>query len=100
MLNLKTSSLTISLITNMVFLLRRSGKTNKRHFAGQGTSEITLWQIKFSVTFDTVDHEILLDVLDKQYGTSGNALKSFNSYLQKNKLCVNKNKRYSKSKTL
>ena len=32
--------------------------------------------------FDTVDHDILLSILNKQFGISGKALEWFNSYLQ------------------
>ena len=45
--------------------------------------------IDLSAAFDTVDHDILLKVLQKQYGISGNALKWFNNYLQPRSFCVN-----------
>ncbi len=37
--------------------------------------------IDLSAAFDTVDHDILLDVLEKKIGISEDALKWFESYL-------------------
>ena len=51
--------------------------------------------IDLSAVFGTADHDILLEVLQKQYGISGNALKWFNNYLQPRSFCVNIGDSYS-----
>ena len=38
--------------------------------------------LDLSTAFDTVDHDILLSILNKQFGICGKALEWFNSYLQ------------------
>ena len=48
-----------------------------------------------SAAFHTVDHGILLDVLNKQFGVSGTALKLFNTYLHPGYCKVNVNSSYS-----
>ena len=53
-----------------------------------------------SATFDTVDHGILLDVLNKQFGVSGTAGRWFNSYLHPRDCKVNVNGSYSTSRPL
>ena len=37
--------------------------------------------LDLSMAFDTVDHDILLSILNKQFGICGKALEWFNSYL-------------------
>ena len=56
--------------------------------------------IDLSAAFDTVHHDILLSVLDKQYGLQGNALKWFDTYLRPSNCKVNVHKEYSNIKTL
>ena len=53
-----------------------------------------------SATFDMVDHQILIDVLENRFGITGTALSWFRTYLQPRfcKVCVNKS--YSKLKDL
>ena len=53
-----------------------------------------------SAAFDTVDHELMLDILEKTYGISSVALGWYNSYLHPRafKVCVNST--YSDSKNL
>ena len=52
-----------------------------------------------SPTFDTVNHGIILDVLNKQIGVSGTASKWFDSYLHPRDCKVNVNGSYSNIKT-
>ena len=45
-----------------------------------------------SATFDTVDHQILLDVLENRFGITGTTLSWFRTYFQPRfcKVCINK----------
>ena len=52
--------------------------------------------IDLSAAFDTVDHNIALDVLHSKYGISGLALDWHKSYLSGRKQCVNINGTHSK----
>ena len=60
----------------------------------------TLIVMDFSGAFDTVDNQILLDVLENRFGITGTALSWFRRYLQPRfcKVCVNKS--YSKLQDL
>ena len=51
--------------------------------------------IDLSEAFDTVDHNILLEVLHKQFGTSLTALNWYDSYLQPRSFKVNVGSAYS-----
>ena len=42
---------------------------------------MTVVFLDLSAAFDTVDHDILLSILNKQFGICGKALKWFDSYL-------------------
>ena len=42
---------------------------------------MTVVLLGLSTAFDMVDHNILLSILNKQFGICGKALKWFNSYL-------------------
>ena len=53
-----------------------------------------------SAKFDPVDHGILLDVLNKEFGVSGTPLKWFGSYLHPRDHKVNVNGSYSTSRQL
>ena len=53
-----------------------------------------------SAAFDTVDHDILLQLLENQYGISGNAIKWFDSYLRPRSFKVNINDKYSSERSL
>ena len=56
--------------------------------------------IALSGAFDTVDHNILFDVLNKQFGLSSQALKWYDSYLRPRSLRVNVNLSYSSTNAL
>lgn len=56
--------------------------------------------IDLSAAFDTVDHDILLDVLNKRFGVSHTALAWFQSYLRPRDLKVNVGTMYSTEKPL
>ena len=60
----------------------------------------TLIVMDLLATFNTVDHQILLDVLENRFGITGTALSWFRTYLQSRfcKVCVNKS--YSKLEDL
>ena len=63
--------------------------------------EVTaLVAMDLSVAFDTVDHGILLDIMNKQFGVSGTALKWSNSYLHLRDCKVTVNGSYSTSRPL
>ena len=54
--------------------------------------EITVMvALDLSAAFDTVDHEVLISVMEKRYGIIGHALEWIKSYLadRQFKLCVN-----------
>ena len=73
--------------------------TNDILWAMEHQEVTAMMAIDLSAAFDTVDHDILLEVLQKQYGLSGNALKWFNNYLQPRSFCGNIGDKYS-DKTL
>ena len=50
--------------------------------------------------FDTVDHDILLEVMHNKFGMDGNALKWYSNYLKPRKFKVNINKIFSTEKTM
>ena len=50
--------------------------------------------------FDTVDHDILLEVLHKKIGIDGNALNWYSNYLKPRRFKVNINKAFSTEKTM
>ena len=56
--------------------------------------------LDLSAAFDTVDHDILLEVLHNKFGIDGNALKWYSNYLNPRKFKVNINKAYSTEKTM
>ena len=56
--------------------------------------------IDLSAMFDTVDHQILLDLLTTSYGIGGQFLKWFNSYLRPRSLKVCVGSAYSQKKEL
>ncbi|PFX11565.1 putative RNA-directed DNA polymerase from transposon BS [Stylophora pistillata] len=57
-----------------------------------------LWDM--SAAFDTVDHDLLLEPMEKRYGVKGNVLKWFRSYLQDRKQFVTIDGNKSKTKEL
>ena len=59
-----------------------------------------LVMMDLSATFDTVDHELLLEILHHRYGINDDALKWYNNYLRPRgfKLCVGNS--YSKERPL
>ena len=56
--------------------------------------------LDLSMAFDTVDHDILLSILNKQFGICGKALEWFNSYLQPRYFKVKIGKVYSQPQQL
>ena len=56
--------------------------------------------LDLSANFDTVDHDILLEVLHNKFGIDGNALKWYSNYLKPRKFKVNIKKAYSAEKTM
>ena len=56
--------------------------------------------IDLSAAFDTVDHDILLDVLTKRFGVKNNALNWFDNYLRPRGLKVNVGNEYSVERPL
>ena len=59
-----------------------------------------LMAIDLSAAFDTVDHDVLLDVLNVKYGVEGDALLWFNSYLRPRSCMVNVGSAFSEVKRL
>ena len=63
---------------------------------GNGESLATAVVIlDLSTAFDTVDHNLLLEVLEKQFGVTGDMTKWYNNYLKPRKFRVNINKETS-----
>ena len=56
--------------------------------------------LDLSATFNTVDHDILLEVLHSRFGIDGKALKWYSNYLNPRKFKVNINKAYSTEKIM
>ena len=50
--------------------------------------EVTILLLDLSAAFDTVNHAILINRLQKSVGIKGNALKWFVSYLNRRRQCV------------
>ena len=69
-------------------------------WAMEGQSITVLMAIDLGMAFDTVDHEVLLSVLNAKFGMGGKALHWFNTYLQPRKCKVNVGSDYSKEKDL
>ena len=57
---------------------------------------MALVAIALSAAFDTVDHNILLDILNAKYGITGQALKWFDNYLTPRSFKVVIDNKYSK----
>lgn len=68
---------------------------------GMERQEVTaLIAIDLSAAFDTVDHDILTDVLNKQYGICSTALNWIDSYLRPRSCRVNVSSAYSRLRAL
>ena len=68
---------------------------------GMKHQEITaLIAIDLSAAFDTVDHDILVDVLINQYSVCGSALELVDSYLRPRSCCVKVNQISSSQRDL
>ena len=60
----------------------------------------SLVAIDLSTAFDTVDHEILLDILKHKFGIEGKALQWFNNYLRPQSFKVITDGTYSQEQDL
>ena len=69
-------------------------------WAFENKSITALVAIDLSAAFDTVDHTILLQVLNAKFGITGQALKWFNSYLRDRSFKVVIGDKYSKPHSL
>ena len=56
--------------------------------------------LDLSAAFDTVKHDLLLDILNKKFGISGVALQWFEYYVRPRSIKVHVNKTYSNEKSL
>ena len=56
--------------------------------------------LDFSAIFDTVDHELLLKLLNHKFGVSDTTLEWYKNYLIPRKFKVSINGTYSKEKTM
>ena len=56
--------------------------------------------LDLSAAFDTVNHDLLLDILNKKFGISELALQWFENYLRPRSIKVHVNKTYSNEKSL
>ena len=56
--------------------------------------------LHLSATFDTVDLDLILEVLHNKFGIDGHAHKWFNNYIKPRKFNVNINEVYSPEKTM
>ena len=63
--------------------------------------EVTaLMAIDLSASFDTVDHDILVSVLEAKFGIEGQALNWFDRYLRQRNCKINVGRAYSEPKHL
>lgn len=62
-------------------------------FENQEVTQLCLMDL--SAAFDTVNHQVLLEVLEKQFGIEGTALCWFRSYLENRRCTVNVGSEYS-----
>ena len=83
-----TSSLDVLRMTNDIFW----------NMENKLVTAVTL--LALSATFDTVDHDILLEVLHNNIGIDGNTIKWYSNYLRPRKFKVNINKAYSTEMTM
>ena len=68
---------------------------------GMEHQEVTaLIAIDLSAAFDTVDHDILVDVLNNQYGVCDSALQWVDSYIRPRSCCVKVNQYHHPSAIL
>ena len=65
------------------------------HWNMEGQELTALVAIDLSAAFDTVDHEVLLDVLNYRFGLDENTLGWISSYLRPRKFKVNISQSYS-----
>ena len=56
--------------------------------------------LDLSAAFDMVDHDLLLEVLNRRFGVKGRALKWYEQYLKPRKFKVSINNTYSKEQTI
>ena len=61
---------------------------------------VLLVLLELSAAFDTIDHNALMNVLEKRVGVTGLALKWFASYLSDRSQCVSINGVYSKESNI
>ena len=62
--------------------------------------EVTLLVLDLSAAFDTIDHEILIDTLESEFGVIGNALKWIKSFLSHRKQRIKIKQEFSTNFTL
>ena len=65
------------------------------HWNMEGQELTALVVIGLSAAFDTVDHDVLIDVLNNRFGLDENTLGWINSYLRPRKFKVNIDQSYS-----
>ena len=66
----------------------------------ENNTNTTLVALGLSAAFDTVDHKILLEVLNKYYGIQGAALKWIKSYLVNRQFWVQIEDKFLEAKTI
>ena len=95
MCNFKVSCPTMSLLTDSFFCKTSlENLTNDILWAMEYQKVTVMMAFNLLEAFNNVDHEILLEVLNKQYDISGNVLKWFSNYLRARSFCVHIGKGY------